>query len=115
MVHIEKYVALHISYSSQISADRMKPRSGDWAVKIAFLIEATITSLSSGSNVKGRCFLTACTTYSYACRKNTFNSKFAVLSNKISIVLDLLLHRLKCICLSHEIRHLSSVGSVSFY
>nr|CAD7200048.1 unnamed protein product [Timema douglasi] len=69
------------------------------------------TNVTSYIPPKGRCFLTACTTYSYACRKNTFNSKFAVLSNKISIVLDLLLHRLKCICLSHEIRHLSSVGS----
>ncbi|CAG2062338.1 unnamed protein product, partial [Timema podura] len=47
------------------------------------------------SYIPPKCFLTACTTYSYACRKNTFNSKFAVLSNKLSIVLDLLLHRLK--------------------
>nr|CAD7415121.1 unnamed protein product [Timema poppensis] len=37
---------LHVSHSSLMSSDRMKPRSGGWAVTI----EATITSLSNGSN-----------------------------------------------------------------
>nr|CAD7394115.1 unnamed protein product [Timema cristinae] len=31
-------------------SDRMKPRSGDWAVAIYFIQEAAITSLSSGSS-----------------------------------------------------------------
>nr|CAD7572985.1 unnamed protein product [Timema californicum] len=45
-------VVLRVSHSSLMSSDRMKPRSGDWAVTIDFLYEATITSLSSGSSVK---------------------------------------------------------------
>nr|CAD7435392.1 unnamed protein product [Timema monikensis] len=45
-------VALCVSRSSLMSSDRMKPRSGDWAVTIDFLQEAAITSLSSGSSVK---------------------------------------------------------------
>nr|CAD7448694.1 unnamed protein product [Timema bartmani] len=43
-------VVLCVSHSSLMSSDRMKPRSGDWAVMIDFLQEAAITSLSSGSN-----------------------------------------------------------------
>nr|CAD7432622.1 unnamed protein product [Timema monikensis] len=34
-----------------MSSDRMKPRSGDWAVTIDFLQEVAITSLSSGSSL----------------------------------------------------------------
>nr|CAD7442514.1 unnamed protein product [Timema bartmani] len=33
-----------------MSSNRMKPRSGDWAVTFEFLQEAAITSLSNGSN-----------------------------------------------------------------
>nr|CAD7462992.1 unnamed protein product [Timema tahoe] len=44
------WVALRKSHSPLMSSDRMKPRSGDWAVTIDFLQEAAITSLSSGSN-----------------------------------------------------------------
>ncbi|CAG2061159.1 unnamed protein product [Timema podura] len=43
-------VVLHVSHSSLMSSDRMKPSSWDWAVMINFLEEATITSLSDGSN-----------------------------------------------------------------
>nr|CAD7593283.1 unnamed protein product [Timema genevievae] len=39
-------VALHVSHSSLMSSDRMKLRSGDWAVTIDFLL----TSLSIGNN-----------------------------------------------------------------
>nr|CAD7258762.1 unnamed protein product [Timema shepardi] len=46
----DREVALRVSHSSLMSSDRMKPRSGDWAVTIEFLQEATITSLSSGSS-----------------------------------------------------------------
>ncbi|CAG2058784.1 unnamed protein product [Timema podura] len=40
--------------SPQMSSDRMKPRLGDWVITGGFLQKATITSLSSGSNVKCR-------------------------------------------------------------
>nr|CAD7262884.1 unnamed protein product [Timema shepardi] len=43
-------VELHVSLPFLMSSDRMKPGSGDWAVSINFLQEATITSLSNGSN-----------------------------------------------------------------
>nr|CAD7613663.1 unnamed protein product [Timema genevievae] len=43
----------NVSHFLLISSDRMKPRSGDWAVTIDFLQETTITSLSNGSNVNG--------------------------------------------------------------
>nr|CAD7431905.1 unnamed protein product [Timema monikensis] len=39
-----------VSHSSLMSSDRMKSRSGDWAVTINFLQEAATTSLSSGSS-----------------------------------------------------------------
>nr|CAD7255829.1 unnamed protein product [Timema shepardi] len=45
-----KEVALRVSHSSLMSSDRMKPRSGDWAVTINFLFETPITSLSIGSS-----------------------------------------------------------------
>nr|CAD7575429.1 unnamed protein product [Timema californicum] len=56
-------VALPISQSLLLSSDRMKPRSGDWAVTIDFLQEATITSLSSGNNepCSWGCVHTKCT------------------------------------------------------
>jgi hypothetical protein len=41
-----------------------------------------------------RCFVTSCTTYNLACRNHAANSKYVLFSNKISAVLDLLLHRL---------------------
>ncbi|GLG98733.1 Uncharacterized protein GBIM_05330 [Gryllus bimaculatus] len=41
-----------------------------------------------------KCFVTTCNTYSLACKENTANCKYVLLSNKISTVLDLLLHRL---------------------
>nr|CAD7454907.1 unnamed protein product [Timema tahoe] len=50
LVPIQREVVLRVSHSSLMSSDRMKPRSGDWAVTIDFLQESTITSLSSGSN-----------------------------------------------------------------
>nr|CAD7449239.1 unnamed protein product [Timema bartmani] len=43
-------VVLHVSHSVLRSSDRMKPRSGVWAVMTEFLQEAAITSLSSGSS-----------------------------------------------------------------
>nr|CAD7434770.1 unnamed protein product [Timema monikensis] len=43
----EEEVVLRVSYSSLMSSDRMKPGSGDWALTIDFLQEATITTLSS--------------------------------------------------------------------
>nr|CAD7204060.1 unnamed protein product [Timema douglasi] len=46
-----KEVALRVSHSSLMSSDRMKPRSGDWAVTINFLYATSITSLSIGSSV----------------------------------------------------------------
>nr|CAD7410767.1 unnamed protein product [Timema poppensis] len=46
-----RLVVLRVSHSSLKSSDKMKPRSGDWAVTIDFLKEASNTSLSSGSNV----------------------------------------------------------------
>nr|CAD7401971.1 unnamed protein product [Timema poppensis] len=53
--HIETRTAegsyLHVSHSSLMSSDRMKPESRYWAVAINFLREAAITSLSDGSNV----------------------------------------------------------------
>nr|CAD7449403.1 unnamed protein product [Timema bartmani] len=42
-------VVLHISHSLLMSSDRVKPRSGDWAITSDFQ-EVTIISLSSGSN-----------------------------------------------------------------
>nr|CAD7458777.1 unnamed protein product [Timema tahoe] len=42
-------VVLQVSHSLLISSDRMKPRSGDWAVTIYFLQEAAITAPSSSS------------------------------------------------------------------
>nr|CAD7430778.1 unnamed protein product [Timema monikensis] len=48
---LNKKVVLHVSHSSLMSSDRMKPRLGDWAVTIDFIKEAANTSLSSGSNV----------------------------------------------------------------
>ncbi|CAG2056863.1 unnamed protein product, partial [Timema podura] len=47
----KKEVGLHVSHSSLISSDRMKPRSGDWAVTIDFLQETAIISLPNGSNM----------------------------------------------------------------
>nr|CAD7588833.1 unnamed protein product [Timema genevievae] len=43
-------VALCVPYCPLISTNRMKPRSGDWAVTINFLKEAAIPSLANGSN-----------------------------------------------------------------
>nr|CAD7393582.1 unnamed protein product [Timema cristinae] len=43
-------VALRGPHSLLMSSDRMKPRSGDWAIAIDFLQEATTNPLSSGSN-----------------------------------------------------------------
>nr|CAD7443910.1 unnamed protein product [Timema bartmani] len=43
-------VALLVLHSSLMSSDRMKPRSGCWAVGIDFLQEAANTCLSSHSN-----------------------------------------------------------------
>nr|CAD7596338.1 unnamed protein product [Timema genevievae] len=47
-------VMLCVLQSSLMSSDRMKPRSEDWAVRIDFLQESTITSLASGSNSETR-------------------------------------------------------------
>jgi hypothetical protein len=41
-----------------------------------------------------RCFVTTCTTYNLACRNHALNSKYVLFSNKVSMILDLLLHRL---------------------
>ncbi|CAG2054634.1 unnamed protein product, partial [Timema podura] len=47
----DQEVVLCILHSSLMRSDRMKPRLGDWAVTIDFLLEATITALSNGSNL----------------------------------------------------------------
>nr|CAD7589384.1 unnamed protein product [Timema genevievae] len=41
-----------VSHSLLINSDRMKPRSGDWVVRIYFLQEAAITAPSSSSCVR---------------------------------------------------------------
>ncbi|XP_069682477.1 S phase cyclin A-associated protein in the endoplasmic reticulum isoform X2 [Periplaneta americana] len=41
-----------------------------------------------------KCFVTTCTTYNLACRNHAVNSKYVLFSNKVSTILDLLLHRL---------------------
>ncbi|XP_063241085.1 S phase cyclin A-associated protein in the endoplasmic reticulum isoform X2 [Bacillus rossius redtenbacheri] len=46
------------------------------------------------SYIPQKCFVTACTTYSSACRNNPANCRYVVMSNKLTIVMDLLLRRL---------------------
>nr|CAD7428624.1 unnamed protein product [Timema monikensis] len=43
-------VVLHVSHFLLISSERMKPRSGEWAVMMDVLQEAALSSLSSGGN-----------------------------------------------------------------
>nr|CAD7439918.1 unnamed protein product [Timema bartmani] len=52
--HTDEEIALRVSHYLLRSSDRMKPRSGDWAVTITFLQEAAITSLSNDSNLKSK-------------------------------------------------------------
>ncbi|XP_054277769.1 S phase cyclin A-associated protein in the endoplasmic reticulum [Macrosteles quadrilineatus] len=44
-----------------------------------------------------KCFLTTCTVYSLACINHPENSRFVIFSNKIALVLDLLLNRLNAL------------------
>lgn len=41
-----------------------------------------------------RCFITTCTVYSLACAASQDNSRFVLFTNKIALVLDLLVNRL---------------------
>ncbi|XP_068081995.1 S phase cyclin A-associated protein in the endoplasmic reticulum [Anabrus simplex] len=41
-----------------------------------------------------KCFVTCCTTYSLACEEHVENCRYVLFSNKVSTILDLLLHRL---------------------
>ncbi|XP_033609551.1 S phase cyclin A-associated protein in the endoplasmic reticulum isoform X3 [Cryptotermes secundus] len=50
--------------------------------------------LNMASYLPPKSFVTTCNAYNLACRNHATNSKYVLFSNKISTVLDLLLHRL---------------------
>ncbi|CAG2053038.1 unnamed protein product, partial [Timema podura] len=52
-----KEFALRVSHSSLMSSDRIKRRSGDWAITIDFLGEAATTSLTIGATLSVNCVL----------------------------------------------------------